>query len=175
MNYVYENPKKLYEMYCSLYGVVRGVILILLTLVFGAILLYMYMVMVVDYILPQYEEVVYGFTLVLFIIWTWRFVSLAFDTLDRFFLKVTVNQNGVWVTKGLFPARYTRGYHWAEIGSAEIKSGFILGYLGRFVGSYDIELRHNYYPDNKIRILSLKDGDWLVDYINYQISEDEAA
>lgn len=98
-------------------------------------------------------------------------VFIAFSIvgfLNRKVYKVYTDENGVWVSGGIFPwSKGTYGLNWRDISDAVYYTGFI----SWFLKSYKLVIQHRYTKSSELVLKNIKNGDQLVQEINKKVKE----
>lgn len=97
---------------------------------------------------------------ILILAWT---VWIVIQVLENYVTKVIVDDDGVWISSGLFP--WNKGYYglnWRDISGATFRTGF----LSWVLKSYTITVNHRYTRESHLIIPNLANGHHMVELIN---------
>ncbi len=93
---------------------------------------------------------------------------VVIGVLNRFVYKVYVDNDGVWISGGIFPwSKGTYGLNWRDISDAIFYTSFI-SWLFK---SYRVIVQHRYTKSSELVIKNIKNGEQLVKEINQKIKE----
>jgi hypothetical protein len=109
-----------------------------------------------------------NFGLAIYAIYAFAFASIIYQVMLRMSVKLVINNNGVWVVRGVLPWKKTSlGLQWRNIAIASFRNSFFTWVFG----SYTINLEDRFTGRIEMTVDNIKNGKFAVTEINRILAE----